>query len=95
MIINDIRKRKSHGHDNRNGDRSFYQTTAWRKCRNAFIAANPKCFVCGKPAEVADHKIRVAEGGDKLNWSNLQPMCQKCHNKKDNNAGKRKHNPVP
>lgn len=91
MVIKETKRpwiKNTSGHGARYGDRSFYQSSAWRKTRNAFIAANPNCVECGKPATVADHKIRVAEGGDKLNWSNLQPMCAKCHNKKDNNAGK-------
>ena len=88
MTITDIRKHRSH--DRRKGDRSFYQTSAWRNTRNAFMAAHPYCIECGKPANVADHKIRIADGGSELDWSNLQPMCSSCHNKKDNNAGKRK-----
>lgn len=90
MIIPTLKSRenKGHRHNHRNGDRSFYQSKAWRDTRNAFIAANPRCCECGEPATVADHKTRIAEGGDKLAWSNLQPMCQKCHNKKDNNAGR-------
>jgi 5-methylcytosine-specific restriction endonuclease McrA len=88
MVIHDIRKQSSH--NRRNGDRSFYQSSAWTKTRNAFIAANPKCIQCGKPANVADHKVRIKDGGSALDWSNLQAMCSSCHNKKDNNAGKRK-----
>lgn len=88
MIITDIRKHRSHGHNNRNGDRSFYQSPEWRKTRNAFIALNPRCVECGAIATVADHKIRVKDNGAKLDWSNLQALCASCHNKKDNNAGK-------
>lgn len=92
MEIKSIKRpweKNSSGHGARYGDRSFYQSSAWRKTRNAFIAANPLCIQCGAIATVADHKVRVAEGGDKLSWSNLQPMCASCHNKKDNNAGKK------
>lgn len=88
MIIKSIRKQETHRHNHRNGDRSFYQSAIWTKTRNAFIAANPKCVICGAPSQVVDHIKRVADGGDKLNWSNLQAMCQKCHNRKDNNAGR-------
>lgn len=89
MIISDIRKHRAHGHNNRNGDRAFYQTPEWRNTRNAFISLHSRCVQCGNKAQVADHKIRVADGGAKLDWNNLQAMCHKCHNKKDNNAGKR------
>lgn len=88
MTITDIRKRSSHG--KRYNVTGFYQSKAWTKTRNAFIKANPKCIQCGGQANVADHKVRIADGGAKLDWSNLQAMCSKCHNKKDNNAGKRK-----
>jgi 5-methylcytosine-specific restriction endonuclease McrA len=78
-------KETSHRHDCRN-DREFnYQSKSWRSTRNAFIAANPRCS-CGEPATVADHIVRIKDGGDPYNWSNLQPMCKACHNKKDNNA---------
>lgn len=78
----------SHRHDNRN-DRGFnYQSSVWRNTRNAFIAANPHCK-CGQKATVADHRVRIKDGGDPYAWSNLTPMCQSCHNKKDNNAGKK------
>lgn len=89
MIIKDIRvKSESHRHNHRN-DRGFnYQSRAWTSTRNAFIAANPKCS-CGAPATVADHRTRIRDGGDPYNWDNLQPMCAKCHNKKDNNTGKK------
>jgi len=80
-------KKSSHGA--RYNITGFYQSKAWRNTRNAFIAANPKCIECGQKATVADHKVRVNDGGAELDWSNLQPMCAKCHNKKDNNAGKK------
>ena len=88
MVIHDIRQgNKSHRHNHRN-DRGFnYQSKQWRTTRNAFIAAHPYCS-CGAKATVADHKIRVKSNGDPYDWNNLQPMCQKCHNKKDNNATK-------
>lgn len=78
----------SHRHDNRN-DREFnYQSSAWRNTSKAFLTANPVCFLCGKPSKISDHKVRIKDGGDPYNWANLQPMCSKCHNRKDNNTGK-------
>jgi 5-methylcytosine-specific restriction protein A len=78
--------RDEHRHNNRSFDRQFYQSKEWRRVRNAFIAANPKCVQCGGPSNIADHIVRIKDGGDPLNWSNLQAMCSRCHNKKDNNA---------
>lgn len=28
---------------------------------------------------MVDHKVRILDGGDKFDWSNLQAMCNKCH----------------
>jgi len=75
-----------HRHNNR-GDRSFYQTSAWRSTRNAFIKSNPWCAECLKdgkktPATVCDHKTQIIEGGDKFNPDNLQSLCASHHNSK-------------
>lgn len=89
MVITDIRKLSGHRHNHRK-DRGFnYQSSAWRATRNAFIAAHPYCE-CGAKATVADHHTRIKDGGDPYAWSNLRPKCANCHNKKDNNTGKRK-----
>lgn len=88
MMITDIRNPKPHRHNIRK-DRGFdYQSPQWRTTRNAFIAANHMCK-CGAKATVADHKVRIKDGGDPYAWSNLQPKCQKCHDSKDNNAGRK------
>lgn len=93
MKIEEVRRpwqlKEGHRHNHRN-DRGFnYQGKAWRDTSAAFLRANPKCVECGQPSKISDHKQRVKDGGDPYNWNNLQPMCQKCHNKKDNNAGKK------
>lgn len=88
MVIKELpsrNNRKSYRHNIRNGDNSFYQSTAWKKTRNAFIAANPYCVECQKEgkkvkATVADHLKQVILDGDKHNWSNLQPLCSSHHN---------------
>jgi 5-methylcytosine-specific restriction enzyme A len=63
----------------RNNNTDFYRTPAWRKTRADFLNSNPYCINCGNKAEMVDHKKRILEGGDKLSWDNLQPMCNKCH----------------
>lgn len=84
MIIKSIKGETTHRHNYRN-DRGFdYQSKLWRNTRNAFIKANPKCE-CGAPATVADHKVRIKDGGEPYNWTNLSPKCKKCHDSKDNN----------
>jgi 5-methylcytosine-specific restriction protein A len=66
---------------------AFYATKAWRKCRDAFIKANPLCSHCEsrgriKPADVVDHVKERRDGGADYEWSNLQSLCHPCHNHK-------------
>jgi 5-methylcytosine-specific restriction protein A len=77
----------------RNNDSSFYRTPEWRRTRAAFLQVNPSCVVCGVPAQMVDHKVQLIKGGAKHDWSNLQPMCNKCHASKsarESNESKRK-----
>lgn len=85
-----IKNTGTHRHNNRN-DRGFnYQSKQWTQTRNAFIAANPLCVQCGAKATVCDHFVRIKDSGDPYDWSNLRAMCAACHNKKDNNASKKR-----
>lgn len=80
-------KRPSWKDDRRSSTERGY-TAAWRKARNAYLAANPLCVMClaMKPerttaATVVDHK--VPHRGDKeLFWSqgNWQSLCAPHHN---------------
>lgn len=77
--------KEGHRHNERSGDRSFYQTKEWRATRNSFLMANPWCVDCEKEgkkgkATVADHIEQVIKGGEKLNWNNLQGLCDHHHN---------------
>jgi 5-methylcytosine-specific restriction endonuclease McrA len=80
MIIKDIRKRKSQG--NTYTDTSFYRSSPWRKLRAQKLKNDPKCVKCGKLGTMIDHIKRIEEGGEKLDMSNLQTMCDHCHNVK-------------
>lgn len=66
---------------------AFYATTTWRKCRDAFIKANPLCSHCEsrgriKAADVADHIVERRDGGADYDHANLQALCSSCHNTK-------------
>jgi len=63
----------------RNNDTSFYRTSEWIRVRKEFLSSNPNCCICGNKAQMVDHKKRILDGGDKINWNNLQPMCNSCH----------------
>ena len=62
---------------------SLYETSEWRKRRREFLKKYPICFICGKPATIADH-ITPHRGDLSLFYDeqNLQPMCQACHSRK-------------
>lgn len=60
----------------------FYSTQRWQKLRDWFIARNPLCAECGAVGECVDHIIQIAAGGEALAESNLQTLCDYCHNKK-------------
>ena len=69
------------------GDTSFYRKTPWRKMRAYILSLNPLCVHCSDkgdttPADVVDHIKPIKKGGAKLDESNLQGLCHKCHNRK-------------
>lgn len=54
---------------------------------------NPLCVECeaqgiSTPVEVTDHITPINQGGDPYAWSNLQSLCDTCHNIK---SGKEAH----
>lgn len=58
----------------------------WQKLRNQYIAQNPICCDPLKlhpnrviPATDVDHVIPLAQGGARLEWSNLRSLCRECH----------------
>ncbi|MFT7283306.1 HNH endonuclease [Nonlabens sp.] len=65
----------------------FYNSRTWRKHRSRFLEKFPMCLHCERngittPANIVDHIHSISQGGDKLNDTNLQPLCKKCHEKK-------------
>lgn len=62
----------------------FYDSTAWKKCSRSYLIEHPLCISCKEkgrttPAVHTDHIIPIGKGGSKLDRSNLQPLCLKCH----------------
>lgn len=53
----------------------------WRITRNAWLKRFPFCVVCGKQANVVDHRIPKSIGG-RDDESNYQSLCTTCHNQK-------------
>lgn len=79
-----------------------YHTSRWRKLRANIIANEPLCRECDRNglttlAQMVDHINPVSTGVNEANqdylmWSadNLQPLCNRCHNKK---SGQESHEP--
>lgn len=53
----------------------------WYNYRKKFLAANPKCYVCGEKATVTDHYIAWKVDKEKYFWNaeNYIPMCKYHH----------------
>ena len=66
----------------------FYHSPQWIKLRNAYRRANPLCKKCkdeGKVTlmKVVDHIETVKENWiRRLDWMNLQSLCERHHNAK-------------
>lgn len=68
----------------------FYQSKAWHKCRDSYIADHPLCERCLKlgdavPSKIVHHKKwltpnNINDAEVSLNWDNLESLCQDCHN---------------
>lgn len=85
------RKQESHetmqSHKRNDKFWGFYQSTQWRKTSLLYRERNPFCETClshGKHTlgTSVDHIKSLKLGGDPYDWSNLQTLCPKCHNKK-------------
>lgn len=69
----------------------FYQSSAWRKCRRGYIdSVGGLCERCTKRdkfkvGKIVHHIDYITEDNINdvyvtLNWSNLEYLCQDCHN---------------
>lgn len=56
---------------------------SWTRLRNVYIRNNPVCELkvkcTGAAAVEVDHKLSIANGGERLDESNLQSVCKRCH----------------
>ncbi|MDO0995577.1 HNH endonuclease [Staphylococcus borealis] len=66
---------------------SFYRSTTWKKCRNAYMQSqNYICERCGGLAVICHHKEWLNEDNYinphiAYGWDNLEALCLDCHNK--------------
>lgn len=70
--------------------RSFYLSTAWRSCREAYAKSVgglcERCLARGMyvPGEIVHHKVHITpenihDPNVTLAWSNLELVCRNCH----------------
>lgn len=75
----------------RSVDQEFYQSKAWRRCREAYMTkVNHLCERCRaegvfEPARIVHHKIYLTKENVKdpsvsLNFDNLEALCERHHN---------------
>lgn len=73
--------------------KSFYKSAAWVKCRNGYMASKHYiCERCGGLAEICHHKVYITpknihDPSITLSWSNLEALCQTCHNQEHMSSG--------
>jgi len=75
----------------RNVPKSFYNSAAWKRCRELYLQQHPLCEDClqrgeYRPAEHVHHIIWLDESNYtdpeiSLNWRNLRAVCIDCHNR--------------
>ncbi|MEX3713642.1 HNH endonuclease signature motif containing protein [Cytobacillus horneckiae] len=70
--------------------KKFYNSTAWRKCRAAYFKfKHGLCERCSEPGKIVHHKRYITpdnidDPSITLSFSNLELLCQDCHNKEHN-----------
>lgn len=57
-------------------------TRRWYRVRARYLRTHPLCVRCGAVADVVDHILPMARGGEQYHTDNLQPLCTVCHNRK-------------
>lgn len=77
--------------------KEFYHTKAWARCRAAYAASKDglceRCLANGRyvPGKVVHHRTwlndeTVNDPAVSLNFSNLELVCQDCHNAEHHSA---------
>ena len=52
----------------------------WQQTRQVVLAQEPVCRLCRDAlATMVDHIVPIRDGGDRLAYENLQPLCNQCH----------------
>jgi 5-methylcytosine-specific restriction enzyme A len=73
---------------------SQYKTARWRHLRAHVVREEPLCRLCERAGRVSatvlvDHIVPVKQGGPMWERSNLQGLCNACHEAKSASEGSR------
>lgn len=74
-----------------NKNKKLYDSKRWRRISKRMRAIMPFCQHCWDEgtetvADVVDHIVELSDGGAAFELSNLEPLCNQCHNTKTANA---------
>lgn len=70
--------------------KGFYLSKAWKECRDSYFKYRLGiCERCRANGDIVHHKQYITpkninDPDITLNWSNLEVLCQTCHNKEHN-----------
>lgn len=73
--------------------KAFYNSAAWKKCRDAyFISQHGLCEQCGAAGKIVHHTVyltpeNINDPSITLNWDLLRLDCQTCHNIEHHRGG--------
>lgn len=73
--------------DARGGARERGYDATWERLARSFLREHPLCAACEAEgvtaaAELVDHVRELRDGGARLDESNLQSLCRRCHARK-------------
>lgn len=77
--------------------RAFYNSTAWKECREAYKhKAAYLCERCGAAGVIVHHKNyitpeNITDPSILLNFDNLELLCRACHDKEHGEPLKKAH----
>lgn len=72
----------------RNVRQKFYSSKQWKQTRDFVLQSQPLCRKCEaygylEPATCVDHIIDIKDRPElRLDLTNLQPLCDRCHSRK-------------
>jgi 5-methylcytosine-specific restriction protein A len=78
---------KNYDFSTREGRAAFYRSSSWQILRNFMLSRNPLCERCLKrdritPGSEIHHRVELVNYPEgRLDPSNLEVLCQECHNK--------------